>query len=140
MGIRIALGINQFSAFDFTSKDGWLARMSSIWTDLSDFRPSFQCVIEMEKFDHKVKGLTHAFRRFFDYFQSIRTNPKDGRLTQITKFWTAMSNFRPSFISVLAVEKFDQKVKGLTHGFWRFSDAFQSVQTISKDARLAEMS
>ena len=46
---------------------------------LSDFKPNFQWVLEVEKIDQKVKGLTHGFRQFADHFQSIPTSSKDGR-------------------------------------------------------------
>ena len=80
------------------------------------------------KFDQKVKGLSHGFRRFFDHFQSIPT--------WMYMYLTDLSLvFNVFFRSKNLIQK-----QRLSYVFWLFFDYFQSIPTRFKDGRLAEMS
>ena len=64
-----------------------------------------------------MKGLTHAFSRFLDQFQSFEISSQYERLNKISYFGIDYSRFKVKLSSIFDAEKFRKKVKGLTHGF-----------------------
>ena len=50
-----------------------------------------------------------VFWGFFDYFSSFEKKSKDGRLTEISLFWSYLCDFNASFGCVVEVEKFIKK-------------------------------
>ena len=118
--------LDHFLSFEIKPKCGRLGRRISFSTDVSSFRRCFDLIFVVEKFHQKVKRLTHGCWRFFDHFQSLEIRSKDGRLADRISFSTNLSDSRRNSHSIFEVEKFHQKVKGLTHGFWRFFDHFLS--------------
>ena len=84
--------------------------------------------LRSKKFDKKVKGLTHGFSRFFRQFETLEIRPKYGSLDRIRELWPYLRDFTEIFERIFEVEKFDQKVKGLTHGFPPFFDQFETFE------------
>ena len=130
--------IHLFQDLEIRSKYESLVQAICFSLGLWHFRQKLRTKIEVEKFHEKAKGLTHGFWRFFRQFQNPDISSEYKSLTQRISFCLYLRSFRRKLKSKYWVEKFHQKVKGLTHGFWRFFHHIQDPEVRSEYERLAE--
>ena len=65
-----------------------------------------------------------------DFLTNFEISRKYQSLRQGIQFWLNWSDLRPDIPSLF--DKFDQKVKGLAHGFWQIFDQFQTFEISRK--------
>ena len=103
--------------FEIRLKYESLGQRIYTYTGFNGFTTSLGPHFKVEKCHQKVKGLTHGFRPFLDPSHTFEIRLKYESLGQGIYSYTGFNRFRRSFGLLSKVEKYHQKVKGLTHDF-----------------------